>query len=340
MAVNEKKLIKYFGKNFKLKKNRFRSYDFIENFIETNFTKYSVNKDTKKITKDFLEELGKFSKNEFAFLILHCGYIPDYYSHDSSKETLHTKLTETIIFNWSKLIGFKQSILPTQKSSYEDITISDGTNIIVCDAKSFRLGRSQGAPNVKDTIKLADYEKWLSKYENKGIGGLITFPSLHDWKKDSDTYQYVSDPLKKVLLIFYEHLSYLLLSDYDASNLVKILNNYSTIFSKKSKNRELYWKNIIKNLFKEDEKNYYDYLELAENIIQEFVIYKKEQLDKRVKNLKIEIKKLFDKFKDVDKLINEISDTNSQVSVKLFDNVKLIKDFKIGSERISNFRIK
>ena len=36
-------------------------------------------------------------------------------------------------------------------------------NIIVSDTKSFRLSRSQSAPNVKDTIKLADYEKWLGR---------------------------------------------------------------------------------------------------------------------------------------------------------------------------------
>ena len=125
---------------------------------------------------------------------------------------MHTKLTETLIFNWAKLIGFNSSELPTQKSSYEDITISDQKNTIVCDAKSFRLGRSQKSPNVKDTIKLADYEKWLVKHGEKGIGGLITFPSLHDWKKGSDVYQYVSNPAKKVLLLFYEHISFFLIS--------------------------------------------------------------------------------------------------------------------------------
>ena len=40
------------------------------------------------------------------------------------------------------------------------------------------------------------------------------------------------------------------------------------------------------------------------------------------------------------KLIDAITNTNSDVSVKLFKNVKLIKDFKLGSERITSFRIK
>ena len=58
------------------------------------------------------------------------------------------------------------------KSGYEDVTIFLDNNAIVCDAKSFRLGRSQKAPNVKDFIKLQDIRHWLSRYDKK-IGGLL-----------------------------------------------------------------------------------------------------------------------------------------------------------------------
>ena len=95
------------------------------------------------------------------------------------------------------------------------------------------MGRSQKSPNVKDTIKLADYEKWLVKHGKKGIGGLITFPSLHDWKKGSDVYQYVSNPDKKVLLLFYEHISFFLISNYKSKNLVDLINDYPNLFKGK-----------------------------------------------------------------------------------------------------------
>ncbi len=54
--------------------------------------------------------------------------------------------------------------------------IRSNNRVIVCDAKSFRLGRSQKAPNVKVDLKLADIQKWLSNYdEDQRIGGGFLF---------------------------------------------------------------------------------------------------------------------------------------------------------------------
>ncbi len=330
---------KYFGEKFVKQETRFESYDFVENFLSKNFEDYEKNKNTNTITDRYLLKLSKLSKKEFAFLILHSGYIPDYYEHDSSEETLHTKLTETLIFNWAKLIGFDKSILPTQKSSYEDITISDSKNIIVCDAKSFRLGRSQKSPNVKDTIKLADYEKWLVKHGKKGKGGLITFPSLHDWKRGSDVYQYVSDPNKKVVLLFYEYISFFLISDYKSKNLIELINNYPKLFKRKSNDRTKYWKQIIENLFENNLEELKEFDQLAKLINQENVIYKKKLLEKNIEKAKNEIKSLFEKYKLIDKLIEEITDTDSKISDKLFNNVKIIKHNKSTIDKITKFRI-
>ena len=334
-----KLLKKYFGEKFLKKESRFQSYDFVENFLSNNFKEYEKDKNTNTITDRYLVKLGKFSQEELAFLILHSGYIPDNYEHDSSEETLHTKLTETLIFNWAKLIGFNSSELPTQKSSYEDITISDQKNTIVCDAKSFRLGRSQKSPNVKDTIKLADYEKWLVKHGKKGIGGLITFPSLHDWKKGSDVYQYVSNPDKKVLLLFYEHISFFLISNYKSKNLVDLINDYPNLFKGKSNDRSKYWEQIIKNLFKDKVKEFKEFDKLAKFINEENVKYKKKFLENNIIKAKNEIASLFKKYKKIDKLIEEITDTDSQISDKLFYNVKIIKHNKVTVDRIKKFRI-
>ena len=337
--MNRNLLKKYFGEKFLTKESRFKSYDFVEDFLLNNFKEYEKNKNTNTITDRYILKLNTFSHKELAFLILHSGYIPDSYEHDSSKETLHTKLTETLIFKWAKLIGFNNSELPTQKSSYEDITISDEKNTIVCDAKSFRLGRSQKSPNVKDTIKLADYEKWLDKYGKKGIGGLITFPSLHDWKKGSDVYQYVSNPDKKVLLLFYEHISFFLISNYKSKNLIDLINNYPKLFAGKSNDRKKYWKQIIENIFKNKIKEFKEFDKLANLINQENVKYKKKFLENNTDNAKNEIVSLFNRYKQIDKLIEEITDTDSEISDKLFNNVKIIKRNKVAVDRIKKFRI-
>ena len=128
------------------------------------------------------------TNDDFALLVMHSGYIPEFYLPDSSQETLYSKLIESLVCEWARRIGFTDSFLQTQKSNKEDVTIKRRNNVIVCDAKSFRLGRSQAAPNVKDTIKKQAYTTWLDQYNETKVGGLVTFPSLHDWKKGSEAY--------------------------------------------------------------------------------------------------------------------------------------------------------
>ena len=120
----------------------------------------------------------------------------------------------------------------------EDVTITDSNCVIVCDTKSFRLGRSQAAPNVKDVLKHADIEKWLSAHNSlERLGGLVTFPSQHDWKKGSDFYQYTTDASLPTVALYYEHLSYFLIASIDKDTLIKTFRDYSSIFPKpKSKN--------------------------------------------------------------------------------------------------------
>ena len=162
------------------------SFDFLENFIKENVKRWDVAPNTTIVESSFSKVIQKMDNNEFCLLLLHTGYIPEFYLPDSSQETLYSKLIESIVCEWAKRIGFKDSYLQTQKSNKEDVTIKDGYSVIVCDAKSFRLGRSQAAPNVKDTIKKQAYTTWLGQYSCNKIGGLVTFPSLHDWKKGSE----------------------------------------------------------------------------------------------------------------------------------------------------------
>ena len=338
--MDTKLLKKYFGEKFLKKKSRFQSYDFVENFLSNNFKEYEKDKNTNTITDKYLIKLSKFSQEELAFLILHSGYIPDHYKDDSSEETLHSKLTETLIFHWAKQIGFDKSELPTQKSSYEDITISDNKNIIVCDAKSFRLGRSQSAPNVKDTIKLADYEKWLVKHGKKGIGGLITFPSLHNWTRGGDVYRYVSDPKRKVLLLFYEHISFFLKYDYKSKNLVDLIKKYSELFKKQSKDKDTYWVKITENLFANNLSDFKDFNKLANSINQENVKYKKKSLEKKIQDLGKKISLLFKDYVHIDKLKEEISNHDSQTYKEMFVIMNKIHKYQERIKFIKMYRIK
>ncbi|MCU0446451.1 MAG: HindIII family type II restriction endonuclease [Microscillaceae bacterium] len=226
--------LRFFDKDFS-QTERIASYDYLENYISDTVNDWTTAPDTERIALDFAQKIGSLDKNDFAFLLCHAGYIPEFYEHDSSQETLYSKLIEILVCEWAKRVGFKDSSTQKQKASKEDITIQIDNTIIVCDAKSFRLGRSQAAPNVKDTIKKADYEKWQNSYlaepnESYGvfdtIGGLITFPSLHNWKGSSDAYLYATDKHKPIVIIFYEHLAFYYLQGYQQQNLIEILNNY------------------------------------------------------------------------------------------------------------------
>ena len=167
---------------------------------------------------------------------------------DSSQETLYSKLIESLVCEWAKRIGFKDSYLQTQKSNKEDVTIQIGNSVIVCDAKSFRLGRSQAAPNVKDIIKKQAYTTWLNQYNCDKIGGLVTFPSLHDWKKGSEAYAYFTEGHPAIMILFYEQMAYMLMKKISHKKIINFLNNYDQIFPTPSKNRNYYWKGITENL--------------------------------------------------------------------------------------------
>ena len=68
------------------------SYDYIESYIAKKVTDWSVSPNTDSIEADFSKDLAKMGNEEFAFLVLHSGYIPELYPHDSSQETLYSKL--------------------------------------------------------------------------------------------------------------------------------------------------------------------------------------------------------------------------------------------------------
>lgn len=245
------------------------SFDYIENFIEEQVTSWETAPNTTEIERNFTNRIKQFSNDEFALLLIHSGYIPEIYKPDSSQETLYSKLIESLVCEWAIRIGFEQSYLQTQKSNKEDITIIKDNNVIVCDAKSFRLGRSQAAPNVKDTIKKQAYSTWLEQHsDNSKVGGLVTFPSLHDWKKGSEAYQYFTEGNPSIMMLFYEQMAFMLLYGITAEQIIAFLNSYKYIYSHSSNNRNYYWDTLYKNLFKEQLNEYKDFINQCEPIIR------------------------------------------------------------------------
>ena len=182
------------------------------------------------------------------------------------------------MLEWAHRIGFSKSVLPLQKSRTEDVTILDDKVVIVCDTRSFRLGRSQSAPNVKDVLKHSDISKWLKRHSSVSqLGGLVAFPSQHDWKKGSDFYQYTTDKSNPTICLNYEHLAYVLLSKLSKDFLINALQSYGDIFPnilpKESNNRAEYYRVINKSLFAEQDIRLVEFLCSAKQVVREMVYF-------------------------------------------------------------------
>lgn len=297
-----------FGITFNNVENRIKSYDFIESFISNNHPDFSKVPNTEALVKKFLDILKRLENLEFAFLLVHSGFIPEQYPADSSPETLYSKLVETLVLEFAIRMGYSRSYLPTQKSSMEDVTFIDGNNtVIVCDSKSFRLGRSQGAPNVKDVLKHADIQKWMDNHSDKSsIGGLVTIPSQHDWAKGSDFYSYTSDKDLPTMCLYYEHLAFLLINQYSSEQLNQLLINYNEVFPNKLKdkknNRSGYYLALEANLFKGNEGKWLAFNRIAQIIIQEKVFHCVNVLEKNIENTRQEITAALEKVDDIEVL--------------------------------------
>ncbi len=298
---------RFFGDFFANRNNRIDSYNFLEAFLAEQHFDWSTVPNTDSAVKNLQAAFKKMDNEEFAFLVCHSGYIPEIYSADSSQETLYTKFIEALVMEWGVRLGFDKSVLPKMKSSTEDVTFLDDTNVIVCDAKSFRLGRSQGAPNVKDVLKHSDIEKWLSKYnKHNKIGGLVTFPSQHDWKKGSDFYQYTSDKNLPTLCLNYEHMAFLLLTGFKKEHLINLFEAYGDVFPNKlpksGNNRDQYYEAIEKYLFSDIKGKWIAFRDIAQNITSECVFNTVNRLNAFLKEEKEAIEKKYMETTDIELL--------------------------------------
>lgn len=288
--------------------------------------------DTDKVTSDFLKKLEKISDKEFIDILITSGYIPDLYNKDSKEETLFTKLCEVLEVNWATRMGFEAKTV-TQKSSYEDVVIKINNKTIVSDTKSFRLGRSQTAPNVKDFVKPEDYSKWAERHSGARLGGLVVYPQLHEWTKKSDAHAYCSDKKNPILMLPFHYLAYFLerKGDFDVNEMEKLWD-YNRIFPKKASGRNDYWQRINKVILEitgDTEEHFKEFLKSSETKIFEFVLTKIKYLEEQ-KELKI---------KKIESEIQSIPDDNLREEFLRYRKDFETLDIETFKERIKNFRL-
>lgn len=311
---------------------------YIENFCNKSIISYQTKSeklDHDKIAATFEKDLLNKTDEEIISILICAGFIPDLYIPDSSEETLFSKLVEVLLAVWAKKMGFKSEYIK-QKASYEDVNITICNKVVVCDAKSFRLGRSQKAPNVKDFLKLADIEKWLNRYSNR-LGGLITYPDTHEWFSGSDAYQYCTAKRVPTVMLPYKYLALLLYfkNKYNTEDL-KELWNYEKLFpveiTKREDNKQCYWKVInktIENICHITSKDINEFIENANSKIKLCIVANLERLQQHKNEIINHIKE-------------EIANINNKEAKQLLQQYKIEKEtenINILCKRIKKFRL-
>ena len=314
------------------------NYFILQNIVDNSFKECS-SIDHDVISQEFKDYLQKnFSNDQLADLLIYSGYIPDLYDNDSSKETLFSKLIEVLVCEWAQRMGF-ESYFVKQKASYEDVNITIQGKTLVCDAKSFRLGRSQKAPNVKDFLKLEDIRKWLARY-NKQLGGLITYPCTHEWSTSSDAYQYCSDKSAPTVMLPYKYLAFLLKykDKYNTNNLAKLWDYnriFPTVLSKNINggNKKAYWSKINSEIVKItdiSDKELQVYVKEADKIIKDCINANLAILNKNKSDIIAKISTSVNSETDINKLKTTIIEyKTAKETDTITDLIERIKSFRL-----------
>lgn len=286
------------------------------------------------------EDIEKFSDDEFISILISC-FIPDLYSDMGKREKLYTKFAELLVGEWWRRIG-GEYFLPTMRSGTEDVRLMHSENSIVCDAKIFRLGRSQKAPNPKDFLKLADVRVWMNNLiteytekdvPNKVVGGLVTYSSLHEWKRDSNVYHSCTDPDTPVVMLPYERLALLLKykENFRFEDFFDIWNfTENGVVNSRNKNR--YWDYIdryLMNLIDLDEKTYTEEIKKYYKNIEVAVTKYKEIIENEIVSVRDQIKLNIDKIDDLEELKNiAFTKIEEDANKSAFDYLERIDKFR------------
>ena len=317
-------------------------YNYIENFVDMQYANGT------DITDDSFEDIAlvfeeyverDFVRNADFERLIQCIYLPEKYPVNSSQEKLYAKLIETVVAIWSERVGLGSDLV-TKNSGVEDVRIIIGKYAILCDTKTYRLSRSQKAPNVKDFVQMASMAQWISNYntqknEVKAIGGLITYTKSHEWNEYSDVYMQCSNMRTPILMLNYQNLALLLhFSEYYEPNDLLILWDYPNHFPEPTNNRHIYWKTIFNVLTGQLLKDVPDgeilkYSIYMDNFVNDLIKYQYNRLNDYIEDQKYKISQSVEQMSLEelrDKLI--LSETDRQLS-KASKSLEYIKRYRL-----------
>ncbi|MDE2855381.1 MAG: HindIII family type II restriction endonuclease [Chloroflexota bacterium] len=132
--------------------------------------------------------------------LLHCGIIPEQFSHDSSEEKLWAKYCDILLNMTFNLLEIRSEVIRVRGDSADIRGVSSGYSI-VADAKAFRLSRT--AKNQKD-FKISALDDW-----RRGDTYACLVAPLYQYPTRSSQI-YMQAESRNVTLLSYVHLRFLL----------------------------------------------------------------------------------------------------------------------------------
>jgi type II restriction enzyme len=144
--------------------------------------------------------LKSLSLKELGDDLLHCGVIPEEFSHDSSEEKLWAKYCDILCASAFNYINIPSTVIRTRGDSADILGITAEYSI-VSDAKAFRLSRT--AKNQKD-FKISALDDWR---KSNTFACLIAPLYQYPYRKSQIYSQAVA---KNVTLLSFVHLRFLL----------------------------------------------------------------------------------------------------------------------------------
>lgn len=152
-----------------------------------------------RLEQELGEEIKKHGKLALVDHLRLCGSIPESYGHDSSKEKLYSKYTDSLLAEAFSAFGLKSVVLKERADSADVETFAKSYSF-VADAKCFRLSRT--AKNQKD-FKVQAMDGW----KRGKPYAMVVCPIYQLPKRSSQIYEQAS--ARNVCVFTYSHLAML-----------------------------------------------------------------------------------------------------------------------------------
>jgi len=249
-------------------------------------------------------------------------FIPEFYPPSSSLEKEWSKSSDILLTQYFRCLGYIAETLKARANSPDVLVMKNNRQILVADAKCFRITRT--ARNQKD-FKVDALSSWRKKASYAILVAPLTLYPI----KESQIYSQATS--KNVLLISYSQLQFLLINKdkFKLDDLEENLFNVEKIIPQKTNQMTEYFKYInraILDLTSASPEDYFNFLKDKENLalskVNQETLSWLNKLKERINKMDInQLRQEIDKFYGISEKLR-ILENNLKYAHKLMEIFK------------------